>query len=161
MLNKKIWAKFQRIIKLFTQKLSPSSQKYGLGIRDPEKTYSGSRIQGSKRHRIQDPGVKKARIPDPQHWDKVRKNAHIYKGLYHEWIIQIPHLSDCKSTEIFKSRHQEIMSINWKNSFISTKRRQVATKCTRNSTAKGTLTSHNSSFSANRRKIRLIESNAK
>jgi hypothetical protein len=30
----------------------------GLGseIRDPEKTYSGSRIQGSKRHRILDPG---------------------------------------------------------------------------------------------------------
>jgi hypothetical protein len=32
----------------------------GLGIRDLEKTYSGSRIQGSKRHRIPD--------PDPQHW---------------------------------------------------------------------------------------------
>jgi hypothetical protein len=30
------------------------------GIRDPEKTYSGSRIQGSKRHRIPD--------PDPQHF---------------------------------------------------------------------------------------------
>jgi hypothetical protein len=35
--------------------LSLSSQKYGFGIRDPEKTYSGSRIP--------DPGVKKA--PDP------------------------------------------------------------------------------------------------
>jgi hypothetical protein len=35
--------------------LSLSSQKYGLGIRDPEKTYSGSWIPG--------PGVKKA--PDP------------------------------------------------------------------------------------------------
>jgi hypothetical protein len=31
----------------------------GSGIRDPGKTYSGSRIQGSKRHRIPD--------PDPQH----------------------------------------------------------------------------------------------
>ncbi len=40
--------------------MSLSSQKYGFGIRDPEKTYSGSRIQGSKRHRIPD--------PDPQHW---------------------------------------------------------------------------------------------
>ncbi len=30
----------------------------GSGIRDPEKNYSGSWIQGSKRHRI----------PDPQHW---------------------------------------------------------------------------------------------
>ncbi len=28
----------------------------GSEIRDPEKTYSGSRIQGSKRHRILDPG---------------------------------------------------------------------------------------------------------
>jgi hypothetical protein len=28
--------------------LSLSFQKYGFGIRDPEKTYSGSRIQGSK-----------------------------------------------------------------------------------------------------------------
>jgi hypothetical protein len=36
----------------------------GLGseIRDSEKTYSGSRIQRSKRHRIPD--------PDPQHWDR-------------------------------------------------------------------------------------------
>jgi hypothetical protein len=37
----------------------------GLGseIQDPEKTYSGSRIQGSKKHRIPD--------PDPQHWLRV------------------------------------------------------------------------------------------
>jgi hypothetical protein len=28
----------------------------GSEIRDPEKTYSGSRIQGSKRHRTPDPG---------------------------------------------------------------------------------------------------------
>ncbi len=43
--------------------LSLSPQKYRFGLRgseigDPEKIYSGSRIQGSKRHRI----------PDPQHW---------------------------------------------------------------------------------------------
>jgi hypothetical protein len=63
-LKKKIWANFQRIIELFTslpKKLSKSSSKYGLGIRDPEKIHSGSRIQGSKRHRIPD--------PDPQHCD--------------------------------------------------------------------------------------------
>jgi hypothetical protein len=30
----------------------------GSGIRDPEKTHSGSRIQGSKRHRIPDPGYR-------------------------------------------------------------------------------------------------------
>jgi hypothetical protein len=35
----------------------------GSGIRDPEKTYSGARIQGSKRHRILD--------PDPQHCNLV------------------------------------------------------------------------------------------
>jgi hypothetical protein len=58
LVKKKIWANFQ--------KLSLSSQKFGFGIRDPgseirdpEKTYSGSRIQGSKRHRFPD--------PDPQH----------------------------------------------------------------------------------------------
>ncbi len=48
----------------YPKNLSVSSQKSGFGIRDPgseirdpEKTYLGSRIQGSKRHRI----------PDPQH----------------------------------------------------------------------------------------------
>jgi hypothetical protein len=40
------------------------------GIRDPKseirkKTYSGSRIHGSKRHRIP--------VPDPQHWIKAQK----------------------------------------------------------------------------------------
>jgi hypothetical protein len=47
--------------------LSLSSQKYGFGIRDPEKTYSGSRIQGSKRHPIPE--------PDPQHWIEERQNC--------------------------------------------------------------------------------------
>jgi hypothetical protein len=31
------------------------------------KNLSGSRIQGSKRHRIPHPGAKRHRIPDPQH----------------------------------------------------------------------------------------------
>jgi hypothetical protein len=35
----------------------------GSGIRDPEKTYSGSRIEGQK---ITDPGSR-IRDPDPQH----------------------------------------------------------------------------------------------
>jgi hypothetical protein len=48
MLKRKIWANFQRIIEPFTQNLSLSSQKYGFGIRDPVKTYSGSRIQGTR-----------------------------------------------------------------------------------------------------------------
>jgi hypothetical protein len=60
-LKKKIWANFQRIIELFAQKIVTKLSKVwvwdpGSQIRDPEKTYSGSRIQGSKRHRIPDPG---------------------------------------------------------------------------------------------------------
>jgi hypothetical protein len=58
--RKKIWANFQRIIELFTLKIVTKLSKIwvwdpGSEIRDPEKTYSGSRIQGSKRHRIPDP----------------------------------------------------------------------------------------------------------
>jgi hypothetical protein len=58
-LKKKIWANFQRIIELFTQKIVNKLSKIwvwdqGSEIRDPEKTYSGSRILGSKRHRIPD-----------------------------------------------------------------------------------------------------------
>ena len=69
MLKKKIWPNFQRIIKLFTKKFVTKLSKIWVWdpeseIRDPEKTYSGSRILGPglKRHRILDPG---SRIPDP------------------------------------------------------------------------------------------------
>jgi hypothetical protein len=60
MLKKKIWANFQRIVEVFGQKFFNMLSNIwvwdpGSGIRDPEKTYSGSRIP--------DPGVKKA--PDP------------------------------------------------------------------------------------------------
>ncbi len=63
-LKKKIWANFLRIIEVSTQKIVNKLSKIwvwdlGSGIRDPEKTYSGSRIQGSKRHGIPD--------TDPQH----------------------------------------------------------------------------------------------
>ncbi len=66
-LKKKIWASFQRIIEHFTKKVVKKLLKIwswdlGSEIRDPEKPYSGSRIQGSKStgSRIPD--------PDPQHW---------------------------------------------------------------------------------------------
>jgi hypothetical protein len=60
-LKKKIWANFQRIVEVFTQKTFNMLSNIwvwdpGSEIRDPGKTYSGSRIQGSKRHRIPDPG---------------------------------------------------------------------------------------------------------
>ncbi len=64
MLKKNIWACFQRIIELFTQKFVISSKKYGVGIRDPNSGIRKKPIPdpgpGSKRHRIPD--------PDPQHW---------------------------------------------------------------------------------------------
>jgi hypothetical protein len=60
MLKKKVWANFQRIIELFTQKIVTKPSEIwvwdpGSEIWDLEKTYSGSRIQGSKRHWIPDP----------------------------------------------------------------------------------------------------------
>jgi hypothetical protein len=67
MLKKKIWANFQRILELFTQKLITKLSKIwvwdpGFGIQDPRsgKTYSGSRIQGQK-------GTGSATLPNPQH----------------------------------------------------------------------------------------------
>jgi hypothetical protein len=55
--RKKFGPIFKELYNFLPKKLSLSSQKYGFGIRDPgsRKTYPGSRIQGSKRHRIPDP----------------------------------------------------------------------------------------------------------
>jgi hypothetical protein len=58
--TKKYRSIFKELLNFFLKKLSLSSQKYEFGIRVPrsgirKKTYSGSRIQGSKRHRIPDP----------------------------------------------------------------------------------------------------------
>jgi hypothetical protein len=50
MLKEKIWANFQRVRELFTSKIVTKLSK--VWIWDTEKTYSGSRIKGSKRHRI-------------------------------------------------------------------------------------------------------------
>ncbi len=52
MLKKLIWANFQRIIELFTQKIVNKLSKYGFGIRDPGKTYPGSRGQKGTGFRI-------------------------------------------------------------------------------------------------------------
>jgi hypothetical protein len=77
---------FKDLQNFLPKKLSLSSQKYGLGsgiwdpgseIRDREKTCSGSRIQGSKRHRIPD--------PDPQHWFQFSFNF-----LNHWFAVQVP-----------------------------------------------------------------------
>ncbi len=77
MFKKKIWANFQRIIELFAQKIVTKLSKIwvwdpGSEIRDPEKTYSGSRIQGSKRHRIPDPDPQHCRLQSPVVWCRTR-----------------------------------------------------------------------------------------
>jgi hypothetical protein len=59
-LKKKIWVNFQRIIELFSQKIVNKLSKIWVwdprsGIRKKPMPDPGSRIQGSKRHRIPDP----------------------------------------------------------------------------------------------------------
>ncbi len=66
MLKKKSWANFQRIIELFPQKFVTKLSKIwvwdpGSEIRDPEKTYYGSQIHGSKK--APDPGSRSATLP--------------------------------------------------------------------------------------------------
>jgi hypothetical protein len=63
--KKKFLANFQRIIELFTQNIVTKLSKICVWDPGSDKTYSGSRIQGSKRHRIPD--------PDTQHWNKGRE----------------------------------------------------------------------------------------
>ncbi len=63
---------FSKNYRIFTQKLSQSSQKYGFGIRDPEKTYSVSRIP--------DPGAKKT--PDPG--SRIRDTAYSIVAYYYK-----------------------------------------------------------------------------
>ncbi len=75
MLKKKIWPNFPRIVKVFTQKIVTKPTKIwvwdpGSEIRDPEKTYSGSWIQGSKRHRIPDPVSGSATLKLAENGDK-------------------------------------------------------------------------------------------
>ncbi len=72
MVKNKMWANYQRIIELFTQKLSLSSQKYGFGIRDPEKKPipdPGSRGQKGtgSRIRIRNTGFTKSLDPGEQY----------------------------------------------------------------------------------------------
>jgi hypothetical protein len=74
MLKKKIWANFQRIVEVFTQKIFNMLSNIwvwdpGSVIRDPEKTYSGSRIPDPevKRHQIPDPGSGSATLPVRPH----------------------------------------------------------------------------------------------
>jgi hypothetical protein len=76
MLKKKIWANFQRIIELFTQKIVSKLSKIwvwdpGSEIWDPGSGKNLFRIPGSKRHRIPD--------LDPQHC-RVANKFSLYCG---------------------------------------------------------------------------------
>jgi hypothetical protein len=68
-LKKKIWANFQRIIELFTQKIATKLSK--IWIWD---TGSGKNL-----FRIPDPGVKKA--PEPGSRIRIRNTAYNVSGL--------------------------------------------------------------------------------
>jgi hypothetical protein len=46
--RKKFGPIFKELLKFLPKTLSPSSQKYGCGIRDPEKPYPGPRSRGQK-----------------------------------------------------------------------------------------------------------------
>jgi hypothetical protein len=98
MLKKNIWANFQRIIELFTQKIvTMFSQIWvwdlGSGIRDPEKTYSGSRIQRSKRQRIPD--------PDPQH-----RKKHCRQKSIQGTVITVSELASKMEFFIFREKKE-------------------------------------------------------
>jgi hypothetical protein len=65
MLKKKIWANFQRIVEVFTKKIFKMLSNIwvwdpGSEIRDPEKTYSESRVQKGT-----DPGSGSATLISP------------------------------------------------------------------------------------------------
>jgi hypothetical protein len=63
MLEKNFFPIFQELLKFLPKKLSPSPQKYGFGIRDPEKTYSGSRGQNGTGPRIRIRNTEKNTVP--------------------------------------------------------------------------------------------------
>jgi hypothetical protein len=71
MLKKKIWAKFQKIIELFNQILSLSSQKYGFGIRDSRS------------------GIRKKPIPDPGSRGQKGTGSRIW---IRNTVYNVPHL---------------------------------------------------------------------
>jgi hypothetical protein len=62
MVKRQFWAKLQRFIEFFTQKIVIKLSKIWYGIRDPEKTYSGSQNRSEKSTGSQ--------IPDPQHSER-------------------------------------------------------------------------------------------
>jgi hypothetical protein len=64
-IENKIYDKFSKNYRTYYQtncQKPLQNMVLGSGIRNPEKTHSGSRIQGSKRHRIRDPGSRSATL---------------------------------------------------------------------------------------------------
>jgi hypothetical protein len=82
-LKKKIWANFQRIIELFTQNIVNKLSKIwvwdpGSEIRDPEKTYPGSRGQKGTGSRIRIRNTVGYAFLRPSFWAKTFHNEYIY-----------------------------------------------------------------------------------
>jgi hypothetical protein len=99
----------------------------GSEIRDPEKTYSESRIQGSKRPRIPDPGVKKA--PDPGSPIRIRNTAGrcllrtkifglILVYYYVACSAYRQHDSRCLLPAVWNSLHHQISCIRFQFQFV-------------------------------------------
>ena len=92
-LKKKIWASFQRIIELFTKNIVKKLLKIWSWDPGSGKTYSGSRIQGSKRHRIPDPGSGSATL----HTGMVRYDTHLKFSIAAKTLSQ--RTKDMKGTD--------------------------------------------------------------
>jgi hypothetical protein len=96
--------------------MSVGSQKYGFGIRDPEKIYSGSRSQGSKRHRI--PG------PDPQHWSLELAPPQTTRWLKWSRHLNIIYHTERRNTKK-KKRGSHYRCLNWRRAAIRVPNRSI------------------------------------
>ncbi len=111
LVKKKFGPIYKELQTFLPKKLSFSSLKYGFGIQDPEKTYYGSQIQGSKRHRIQD--------LDPRHWFFFRSRGRCCLQL--AWV-RIDPSKDTKRMVFFKYQCAILEAIALSSSFPWSKR---------------------------------------
>jgi hypothetical protein len=91
LVKKKFLGNLQRITELFTQKIVIMLSK--ILVRNPEKTYSGSRNRGQKGNRIPD--------PDPQHYSNTIKRISVpsIHVKLSDWIILLLGFPDTMARE--------------------------------------------------------------
>jgi hypothetical protein len=114
-LKKKIWANFQRIKELFTKKLSKSSQKYGLGIRDPR--------TGIRKKPIPDPGSRGQKGTGSQ--IRIRNTVIFpqFVGSFHSYFLSyiyliISHYNARIYRPSFReNKHKTLVFNHWKRAF--------------------------------------------